>query len=289
MKKVIKYIAISILSLVVIVAVFTFTFRKKIAKRIIPEVTQQGIIHVEVENDTSIISAILLIRNKTFLKIHIDTIKYGVSLFNKSYLNRKEFLGISLPGYGSDSIHFELKIPYALLLKDLKAERKKDDSAGYSINVSLQYAIGLWKSEMPINKSGKLKIPQPPEIQIEEVNWKRIRMRSLLADVRIKIINHSPIALSIKEVEYFMKVSDQGSLKGKYKAIINIKPNGITFINVPIKINTNHPGITLFQILANKDKYIYALNMQASMESVGPEKLSFDLDLNKTGTIELRK
>ncbi len=289
MKNKVKYIAIIFLGLVLASAVIIFVFRAKLMAGFIPSVEQSGDIHIKVKNDTSYISTRLVVKNKSFIKIHVNTIKYKVSLFNKTYLQSEKELGINLPGYGSDSLDFSIKIPYMAILKDLKTERKKEDSTDYSVDITLQYATLLGNSEIPVNKVGKLKIPQPPELKIEEIQWKRIRLKSLSADVKIKITNHTAVALLIEDVNYSMDIVKHGNLKGSYKEPIQIKPNGITFMVVPIEINTKNIGKTIFEVMINKDNYDYILTMGISLRSADEERKRYHIDLTQTGKMELKK
>ena len=50
-------------------------------------------------------------------------------------------------------------------------------------------------------------------------------------------------------MRYTMNILKQGNLKGDYKEQINIKPNETTYINLPIIINVNNIGKTIFAIL----------------------------------------
>ncbi len=86
-----------------------------------------GEISIVVKNDTSYVGAKLVVQNKTFLKIEIDTIDYKISLFDKTYIQDKISLGIQLSGYGSDTIDFSLKIPFVALLKDLNRQKEKKE------------------------------------------------------------------------------------------------------------------------------------------------------------------
>ncbi len=266
-----------------------FIFRHQLIKHYAPAVKEIGDINIVVKNDTSYVSAKLVVQNNSFLKIKIDTIDYKISLFHKTYLQNKISLGIQLPGFGNDTIDFSLKIPFVAILKDLKIERKKGDSAGYSINVSLQYATILGKSSIPINKAAKLKIPQPPELKITNIKWKRLRLKSVQAVAKIKIINYSPVALIIKNMHYFMRILNQGNLKGNYYKSIIITPNGTSFIDLPLEINVNSIGKTLFQILINKDRYNYVLTLNAVMESTNPVKEIFHVNFTQKGKVELKK
>ncbi len=289
MRKKIKYIGIFILIVAIISGGIIFFCKASIIAYFVPTVEQLGDIHIEIKNDTSYVNSKLIIKNKSFLKIEIDTIKYKVCLFGKAYLENKKSLGILLRGHGKDTIDFSLKIPYMSIVKDLKSERRKGDSASYSINVSLQYSTFLGRSEIPINKSAKLKIPQPPDLEIVEVKFKKIRLRSIQAVAKIKIVNYGPVKLTIRDMRYSMKILKAGSLKGTCSKPINIKAKGTTFVELPLDINVTNMGKTIFQIVMNKDKYNYELTLHTMLESIDPVKESLHVDLTKNGKMELKK
>ena len=289
MKKIIKRLSILLIFLVIISGALIFLFRTKLLAHFIPTVKQLGEVYINVKNDTSYIKSKLTVTNKSFLTLGVDTIKYKVALFNKTYLQSEAYIGILLNGHETDTVDFSLKIPYISLIKDLKKERKKGDSASYTINVSLQYSTFFGKSEIPINKSAKLKIPQPPELNVIEIKYSKVRRKLIKAEAKIKITNYSPVALSIKEMDYSLIILNQGNLTGNLKEEISIKPKGSTFIYIPIEIKPNHVVKTLFQVLVNNDNYDYSLVLKAKLESTDPITESFLIDLKKSGKMELKK
>jgi len=284
-----KHVAIFILSLAIIASSIFFIIRKKIIAHIIPIVEQIGDIDIKLKNDTSYISTKLTVKNKTFLKININTIKYEISLLDKPYLKSQKFIGAVLPGYGKDTIDFSLKVPYKAVIKDLKAQRGKSDSVKYTVRINLQLSTIFGKAEIPINKSAKIKMPQPPEIEVLEIKYKKFRLKSILADAKVRIINKTNVALTIKELSYSMNIQKQGKMKGSFAEPVNIKPRDTTFINIPIEINPKNLGKTIFDIIFNKDNYDYTLTLKATLESPDPLKEYFHINISKTGKMELRK
>lgn len=284
-----KRISIVILIILAIAGSTIYWFHDSIKAHFIPTVEQIGDIIIKVENDTCYVSSKLTAKNNSFLNIEIDTIKYKVSMFNKVYLQNKAFLGIILKNHSTDTIDFSLKIPYKNIIEDLKTERKKGDSASYFIDVSLQYSTFLGRKEMPISKTAKIKIPQPPEIEIVDIKYEKIRFKSIQANVKVKIINYTEVNLSINDMNYTMDVLKQGKLSGKHKKQIDIKPNGTTFVNLPIVISPKNIARTFFDVLINKDSYDYTLTLNAILEAKDPVKESFKINLTKSGTMELKK
>jgi LEA14-like dessication related protein len=289
MKTKIKRISIFVLALLLISAEVIFIFHDRIKAHFIPEVKQMGEITINVKNDTAFISSKLTIRNKSFLKIKADTIKYNVSLLDKTYLKNKKFIGVILPGNGADTINFSLKVPYIAIIKDLKAQRKSGDSSSYTITVGLKCSTVLGSSEIAINKTAKFKLPQPPELEVVEIKYKKVRLKYILAEAKIKVTNYNPVALSINNMNYNMMVSEKGNIKGIYPGVINIKPNGETFVSLPIEIDVNKAGKILMDVIKHETQYNYTLTLSAIIESTNPVKESFHIDITKTGRMDLRK
>lgn len=285
----VKRIGAIVLISAMILSSIAYCFRNKIKKYFIPTVEQIGDIHIKIRNDTCYVSSKLSANNKSFLNIEIDTIKYKVALFNKIYLQSESFIGVILESNSKDTIDFSLKIPYKTIIKDLKAERKKGDSTNYFIDISLQYSTFLGKSEMPISRTAKIKIPQPPEIEIEDIKYTKIRRKSILANLNVKITNYNAVNLSIKELTYSMNIRKQGNIEGKLEKQINIKQNGITYVSIPIEISPKNLTRTFLNVIANKDTYDYTIKLNAILESTDPIRESFQIDLIKNGTMELKK
>lgn len=284
-----KNVLISFLVLIILSAAILFIFRSRLIEYYTPEVEQLGTISVDMKNDTSYVTTALVVTNKLFFKIDVDSIKYRVEWFDKTYIKNETFLGLELPADGSDTIPFSLKIPYVAIIKDFRENGKKADSVDYAVNISLQYATRFWSSEKPINKKGKVRMPHPPQFKLEEVNWVKIGLSSMVAEADLKIINENPVGFLIKDLTYNMKIKGQGNMKGNYEKPITIEPNSVATVKVPIEIQTEHLGKTLMDILKNKDKYNYTLDMNLNLKSTVTEDKLFNIDLKKTGVMELRK
>lgn len=289
MNKKIKKLGLTVLILILLAGVLVFLFRVQIIKQLIPDVHQIGNVNIEIVNDTTFISTRLAVKNNVFLKLKIDTIKYEVSLIDKIYIDNKTFVGLVLPGNGVDTFDFSLKIPHVSILNDLKNERKKVDSTNYSVNVFIQYSSFLGKSEFPFCKSAKIKILQAPELVIVDIKYEKIRLKSIQAFVKIKIVNHSAFIMVLNSMSYSMNILKMGRMKGNYRKTLIIKPFDTSTITLKINMKIDNMLKTALQVLFDKDTYDYKLLLKASMHSVQPFEQSFEIDLEKTGRMELKK
>jgi LEA14-like dessication related protein len=289
MKKIIKIFSLIFLGLLITGVAGAYIFRARLIARYAPEVEQVGEIDVRITNDTSFIHSRITVLNRFFLSIRMDTLKYKVSLFEKAYLRSERVIGMTLEPGEKDTLDFAMAIPYAELMRELKRQRRKGDSASYLVNVSLQYSTVFGKAVIPISRSARIRLPQPPEMEVVEIKCSRIRFRSIKAIATIRIINYAPVTVTISDLGYAMMIHGQGDLRGKYNSLITIAPDATTFISIPIGINVSNLGKTALQVLMNRDNYDYTLKLHAVLEATQLFNRSFLVELEKSGKMELMK
>ncbi len=286
----IKYKIIFLILLIIIAGVVCiFIFRAKIGAKLIPGIKEMDTVNVKIINDTAYVSSRFIAKNKSFLPLKIDSIKYEISLMNKVYLHEEKFLGINLKAYSRDTFDFSLKIPITSLVKDLKEERKRTDSANYSINIEIQYVTIFGRAELPINKASRLKIPKPPNLEIMNIDYEKVRLKDIKANVKVKVTNFNELELTINSINYKLSILNHGIVTGKYPEPIKIKAESESIINLPIEIQWEHIGKTFMDILRDKDKYDYILFLDAEIISPNPKQKPIILNLSNYGKMELKK
>jgi len=277
--------------ILLILSVGSYLFYKNrvaIASSLVPTI-EHDTIKITIENDTAYVNTILYATNKSFLPITIDTIKYVIGMSNRVYLHEEKFLGIHTEPYGLDTFTFFLKIPVTAILTDLRDVRKKTENAHYSIFVAIQYSTFFGRIDIPINKSSKFKLPQPPELKVVDVKYNKIRLKKMNAEARVKVTNFNNISLTVKSIKYVIKIPHFGSAKGQLLDPIVINPRSEIFIDLPAEIKWKHLGELIKDVITDDDTYNYELNCQAIILTPNPDQKPIIVDLTKLGEMELKK
>src|ERR1043166_2863788 len=110
MKKILRIFAFVFAGLAIIGSAGAYMFRSQLIAHYAPEVEQVGEINVRVTNDTSFIHSQITVLNRSFLSIQMDTLKYKVSLFEKTYLQNERSIGMELKPGKKDTLDFYLEI-----------------------------------------------------------------------------------------------------------------------------------------------------------------------------------
>ena len=268
MKKLIKYLLFTILFLIIGFGFTLFVFPEKIISFFIPSIAQVSDIQANVKKDTAYINTKLVAQNSTFFSIKMDTLKYKISFANKIYFRDKKPLGLMLKRYNKDTFNFSFKIPYSIILDDMKHEKEKRDSTNFLTDLTLQYSTFFGKAELPIAESGKIKIPEPPEIQIVDLRFKKeLDTKNILAEVKLKVTNHSLYSLKINKMSYTINVLQFANVKGVYAKPLNFKGNSVTEFNIPIEVELKKEDKSLMSILRSNEPHHYVLVVDGIINS----------------------
>lgn len=284
-----KRILIIILSFLIIASVIIYFYRVQIISKYVPKFEQQGEINVKIIDDTIHLQSKISILNKLFFRIELDSVSYNVKIHDKSYIQNQKLIRSKLNAYEKDTFSFSLSIPHAAIIKELRMQGKFADSTDYSIILILHFKTPIGNINIPYTKSAKFKLPEFPILKIVDIEFKKIRLKEISAIVTIKANNSTKAELNVTNLNYRMQIYRVGNLKGKYISPIVLKPNSITYVSLPITLDPSNFSKTVFQLLVNKDKYYYKLDLNATLSAVGPIQDTFNINVIKNGKLELKK
>ena len=287
MKKRYKFL---IVLLLLLVGVY-FLYRNRVAivsSFAVPHL-EHDTIHVQIMDDTTYMHTEFYATNKSFLPLTIDNISYKIVLNGHVYLQEEKWLGIDLEAYSNDEFPFSLKIPTAAILKDLKETRKDTVNANYSIFATVQYSTFFGPIIIPISKAGAFKPPTPPELKVMSVKYTKLKFDNMPIVVTVRLINHGNLSTTLKELTYHLEVPNHGSVDGVYPGPIEILPKSEMFVDLRAEVQWKNLGGILIDVIRDEDHYAYVLDCTG--EIVGEDTLQKPIliELNKTGTMELKK
>ena len=198
----------------------------------------------------------------------MDTLKYKISFTNRVYFHNKQFLGLLIKSYNKDTFNFSFKVPYNHILDDMKHDRKKSDSTNFLTDLRLQYSTFFGNAELPIAESGKIKIPEPPEIQIKDIKIKSgLGSENIQAEVRIRVANNSKYNLKVNRMDYSINILKVAEVKGFYSNSLNIKGNSVSELNIPVKIHLRKEKESLVSLLRDNELHHYVLRVDGVINS----------------------
>lgn len=267
MKKIFKLLSIAVLLVIIGIAVLLFFFPEKLLYLFVPEIEQVSEIKAYVKKDTAYIDTRLVAKNGTFLTVKMDTLKYKISYNHINYFHDKKSLGLIIKRFDKDTFDFSFKIPYADILKDMKSKHK-GEHRDFISNLSLQFSTIFGKAELPLINSEKLSIPEPPELEVLNLKLKKGSVgKKIIAEVNLKVTNHSSYSLSINKMNYSISVFEVAKVMGEYTKPLNFKGNSVTKFNLPIEVELKNGDNSIMDILRDNELHHYLLFVDGTFKS----------------------
>jgi len=284
-----KKLFVFIILILLIIGILLIVYRREIIGNNTIVVKQVEQVKIKIEKDTLFVNFKLEIENTSFLDILIDSVVLNTSFLDKNCFQKKSHINKKFKSYSKDTIDFNLKIPYIQIMADLTSEKEKNDSALFVVSGYFNYSTILGSGVYNLNKTFKMKIPQPPEVKVIDIKWKKIRLKKISAEVTFEINNRNDIDFTTQALNYSVKIHNMGKFKGKYSKKIAIKSKSKTYVTLPITITLNGLGKTIKDILKNEDEYYYSLLLDFTVLAEEWSEGTYFIEINKKGKIELKE
>jgi len=267
-----------------------YFFPEKALAYVVPHVKQLNNVRIEVKDDFANVYTKLVARNRSFLTLSIDSLKYTIVLSDKITFENEKYVGVTLSGYEQDTLDFPItKIPYRDIFRNFRSQLKESDSTNYEFDLKILYSTFFGSVELPIYKSANFKIPRPPELRVMDVNYSKISLKQMIADVKVKVINHGDFSVIVSNMKYSLYVSEYGRAKGKYPGKVKLTPRGAVLLNLPATIDLQNLGKTLLGVIRKNKQYDYSVVIDARVESPEVQEPPCQVRLVKSGKIKLNK
>jgi len=287
MKKGVKIVMV-ISVFILLAAVAYYFLSKKVLKIIFPEVKSVESVHLRLLKDTAFIKAHIRMRNRGFLKLNMDSLIYNIKLDTSTLLSRVQDIDLQLLPFASDTMLLPLALPYKRLIAELK-RLQKQDSAVIDLDMKIIYATLFGKATVKYKKVINIEAPLPPEFKITDLHYLKREKEIFYFNTYLKIINKGKLDFDLSAVHYNLIVSDHLKGEGSVPLQIHIKSKTDSLLILPIKVEFDHLIKTILMVISNNDEVNYQLKIKADLKINKPFEENANIEIEKTGRMELRK
>lgn len=286
-------VIILLLSVGIILTVMYYVFNpKKALNLVFPGINEISYVHIDLKNDSSLVSLYVLVQNKMPYKLVIDTIHFEVELNGFKIAEETIALQIDQSRYDSDTI----ELPVSLSLQGISKiidELQGQDSTNMDVNFWISYKTIIGNPKIHLHKKIRVLTPVPIHISILKLEQKKYKLaeKTSEANLKVEIINNgNAMDLQLNAISYNLQIRNTLSSKGDLVGSIDIKPTSSLIVDIPLIIEYDSPLKTAWQIFADNDSATYDLNIQAILTVNNFEKpYRIPVEVDATGSLELVK
>ncbi|MBN2425517.1 MAG: LEA type 2 family protein [Calditrichaceae bacterium] len=229
------------------------------------------------------------INNPNSMGIHLDGFDYDFILNGSSFVKGDQNQGVDIESKGKSVVPF----PITLTFKDiynLSQSMKNMDEIGYKLNTGLKFDLPvLGMTRIPLETSGKIPAVKVPSIKLESLSLKKMGLTSVDLEAVMNIDNPNIFGLNLDGLNYALSISGVEWISGKKSSAIALNKKADSKVAIPISLNILNMGKSVVNMIQNGNNLDYKLSANSVVGSTLEMFGKQNIDLTKSGKIDILK
>ncbi|KAL0452871.1 UNVERIFIED_CONTAM: Desiccation-related protein PCC27-45 [Sesamum latifolium] len=160
----------------------------------------------------------------------------------------------TIHAHGSETV----KIPVCLIYDDIKStynDIKPGSIIPYKIKVDLIVDVPVFgRLTLPLEKTGEIPIPYKPDIDLEKIHFEKFSFEETIATLHVKLENMNDFDLGLNGLDCEVWLSDVSIGGTELAKSVEIKKNGISYVDVPITFRPKDFGSALWDMIRGREQ-----------------------------------
>lgn len=270
-------------------AIFYSSAKKRIIKSVVPSIEDFYINDLVIQNGKGRAHLILFLENKDVINYHVKTMDLSLTNSSLELVKYQRDSSYILLAGEKKEFHLEFDLDTQQLVKRIRSLQSKD-STSVNIKGNILFDTYFGDYKLDIDKSIKIRVPTPPDINIREVEYLGVRnVDSIDFNIHIGVLNYNPNILGIKNVKYHFKSEDFFEAHGDLPDVLLDTSDTIVRI-VPVTIVTKRKMELLSKIILNQDVLEYEMALDGILLLDNDKQNEIRVSVSKRDKLEvLRK
>ena len=178
-------------------------------------------------------------------------VDYALSTNAQRFLDGSMDLEGSIPAEGMRTISLPVRVDFAGLFNTVKDLRPGqviplDSQLGLKVDVP-----GAGPLVLPLNRSGELPIPTPPQISIASFDWDGISLTEVTGSLKLDVTNPNEFNLTVKSLDYDLSLDGHEVASGENQRSLWLSAGHEAQVTIPVSFSPSSAGTALLGMLGS--------------------------------------
>jgi LEA14-like dessication related protein len=288
MSKRLKIILIVTVALLGAGFLFFRSMKKRLIRTVVPQVEEVYINNLIIENGVGRAHLILFLENKDVIDYNVKSMDLALNNSSLELMRYKRDSSYVLLAGEKKKFDLEFDIDTKQLMKRIR-NLQNQDSTTVTITGDILFDTFFGDYKMNLNKTVKVKVPNPPDISIREVEYVGMRgLDSLDFNIHLAVLNYNPNILGIKDVKYRFSSEEYFESHGMLPNVKLDTSDTVVRI-VPITVITKRKLELLSKIVLNTDRLEYEIVLDGILLLENENQQELNVSVTKRDTLEIVK
>jgi LEA14-like dessication related protein len=208
------------------------------------------------------------VTNPNALDLNASAYRWNVSIGGKEFVTGTSPAPLTVAGKSTSVVQIPVSIGFNDLF-DVFGDLAANDSVPYVVNLSTDLEIPvLGTRSIPVSSKGYVPVPKLPTFRIDDFELTKFSLAGSVVTLKMRVANPNYFAVTYSNATYALKVNGEEWLNSRLNRSIEIMPKSDVVLSIPIDVNLQRWGTTVYRILTRGEEFSYALNGKGDL-SVG--------------------
>jgi LEA14-like dessication related protein len=162
-----------------------------------------------------------------------------------------------------------VQVPVRLGFQELFAafgDLLSNDSVPYEVNLNADLDVPvLGKRSVPVVTKGYIPVPKVPTFAIDNFELTKFSLAGSTVTLKVRVSNPNYFAISMANAAYVLRVNNEEWVNSRLARSIEIMPKSDIVVSIPIDVNMQRWGTTVYRILTRGEEFTYNLAGQGDL------------------------
>lgn len=163
-----------------------------------------------------------------------------------------------------------VQVPVRLGFRELFAafgDLLTNDSVPYEVNLSADLDVPvLGMRSVPVVSKGYIPVPKMPTFTVADFELTKFSLAGSTVTLNVRITNPNYFAVSMANAAYKLNVNGDEWISSRLARSVDILPKSDVLVRIPIDVNMQRWGTTVYRILTRGEEFAYNLAGQGDLK-----------------------
>lgn len=249
--------------------------------------------HIDIDIDTEkeevAMYLEIAIRKETPFHKLLDSISYTVNFDTFQFVQGATGFNNVRQGPSFDSLTLPVLLDLTTLQSAIKKLQNKDTTS-LEIRFVAHYDWPIVNNvAVPIKVVRRMPPPNPPEVELVNVDIEKFSFNEPIIDVTLNLINKNNFELILDDLFAYMKLEDLFESEVHHPEVLKIKSNATSRIDLTVKVSELKAIKTAWKLLITKKEVRFDMHVTGKYLDERSDPDPIDLDVTTSGTIDMGK
>jgi LEA14-like dessication related protein len=229
------------------------------------------------------------VQNPNPVPIQLIGFDYALKINDTDFLAGEQDEGITVAALGDSSVRIPVMFRYHDLYQTFQALKDRAVTA-YQLAGGLTFDLPVAGiTRVPFNTSGELPAVKRPGLAVSDLAVKDVNLAQAKMVLELRVNNPNAFGLLLHRLNYEFSINDHVWARGDVDKAVEITSHSTASVTIPFELDFQEIGVTIYQMLADRDALQYRLRSKLDVGSSLPLLQRMTLPFVRSGKIRLRQ